>query len=824
MLPAVLAACIAAVNWQHPAGLITEDTLAEVRDKLAHHDWARQVYETEKARVDPWVAVPGDQLRTVFPTICGNVYHNFSCPDCRTRLHFDPFNAEGFHCDTCGKDFPPDTDAGVYPTGDKYHDTMYHGWACLFYQTAASRAMDMAIMGRVDDDQACIERAVELLLLFADTITGLPTDRPDQGQFSRILTYHREGDNKILNDLAVAYELLRGGMKPEERERVEHDVLRRMLEDGMLEPVYTYNHNNVYQWHRTILQTALALEREDLIDWSFGYGAHDPEQQPEHHSLRRVIATHFKPDGAYWELCSGYHLYPLYHFCELAVLSRNLSRMDPERFPAGRYDFTHPESEGGKVIKNALEWFVSMAMPDRTMTIVGDSTVPRSGLDSYAMTAEVGYRYFDVRAVGDYDALRQGKRSWLGLLYGAPEITQQPTTFTSSYLSSGWVSLRNEWEANRVWVGLNALLPGGGHQHSDRLTLSTYSHGKLLALEKATPYNEAVTRRLGTLSPSHNTVTVDMKSSKQGEALAGDEIPEVATFFSGAFLKFAELRADHLYPQTKVYRRSVAVIEDVVIDLFEVEGGTTHDWILHHAGSASTLSIPLEPGDFEPQEWLANGADRVFHAETDGDWSAQWQLDDVTSRLTMLAAEHTHVYTLETYPIGNAMVTPDHPPCQTLCVRRRYHAPFLAVWDAWRDTPNLQSVQRIGQGNALYLKTRSNAYCILFGAGLVDFPGGLALKSDAAVAVLKNDAAVAYAGGTRVHVMTPRGQQGIRLSERGSAEADWSQDRVVGDKVMPIHYDTYGGQDHRRPSAHLAITFEGDLSAASLLSKASASR
>ena len=44
----------------------------------------------------------------------------------------------------------------------------------------------------------------------------------------------------------------------------------------------------------------------------------------------------------------------------------------------------------------------------------------RSGLDSYTMTAEVRYRYFEVRAVGDYDALRQGKRSWLGLLYGAP--------------------------------------------------------------------------------------------------------------------------------------------------------------------------------------------------------------------------------------------------------------------------------------------------------------------------------------------------------------------------------------------------------------------
>jgi MoxR-like ATPase len=81
--------------------------------------------------------------------------------------------------------------------------------------------------------------------------------------------------------------------------------------------------------------------------------------------------------------------------------------------------------------------------------------------------------------------------------------------FTSSQLSSGWVSLRNEWQGNRAWIGLNALIPGGGHQHADRLTLLSYQQGQLLALEKATPYNESVTRNLGTLSPSHSTVTVD---------------------------------------------------------------------------------------------------------------------------------------------------------------------------------------------------------------------------------------------------------------------------------------------------------------------------
>ena len=811
MIVVFLLACFGAVGWQHPAGMITEDTVAEVRAKIAGHELARRAYDEQKSRVEEWVSVSSEKLAKVFPTKRGNVYHNFSCPDDRTRLDFDPFNPGSFHCSTCGKDFSPDTDAGIYPPGNRYHGTMYDGWACLFYLTAPSRVMDMAVMARIENEEKHFDRAIEILLLFAKTIAGLPTDLPGPGGQARILTYQREGDNKILMELAVAYELLRDRMTPEQRARVEKDVLQRMLDDVMLEPIYPYDHNNVYQWHRTIIQTALALDREDLIDWSFGYGDYAPDLKPEHRGLQKIIATHFKPDGAYWELCSGYHLYPMYHFCELAVLSRNLSRMDPARFPPEAYDLTHKDNAGAKVIKAALEWFVSMAMPDRTMTVIGDSMDARSGMDEYVATAEIGYRLFDVRAVGDYEKFREGKRSWTGLLYGAPEIVQRPTPFTSSYLSSGWISLRNEWEGNRVWVGLNALTPGGGHQHADRLSMTWYSHDTLLALEKATPYNESVTRNLGTYSQSHNAVTVDVTSQKQGEALQADEIPEVAVFFSGSFLKFAELRADNLYPQTKVYRRSVAVIEDIVLDLFRVEGGKTHDWIVNHAGPRPKLSVPMQPSSFEPADWLYHGGEEVLHAEVDGDWSARWQVDGVTSRLTMLAGKGTGVFALETYPIENAVVTPEHPPCQTLCVRRTNDAPFLAVWDAWRDSPNLEQVKRVGTGEALFLRTKSNTYYVLFGSGGVEFSDGVALKSNAAFSLVRQWDAVAFAGGTWTEVRSPDGHMRVELDQKGNVAAECPDGTMVCDKTQPIHYDTFGGEDHRRPSAALAVTFAGNL-------------
>ena len=803
----------ATAHWQHPAGLVTSESIAEIKAKLASQDWARRTYASQKAALDPWLAASSEKLRAAFPTRRGNVYHNFSCPTDRCRLLFDPFSPAAFGCPLCRQTFAPETNAGIYPPGDRYHGTMYDGWACLFYETAGGIAAAMGIAARVDSTSAqqYFQRGVEILLLYADTIEHLPTRTDPDPQFSVLLTYHREGDSAVLNDLACAYELLRIAMAPDQRARFERVVLRRMLDDLMLERIYTYNHNNLYQWHRTILQTALALERADLIDWSFGYSQWTPQREPDHHSIRRLLATHFKPDGAYWEMCSGYHLYPLNALCELAVVSRNLALMDSTRFPANDYDLTSSSNPGGQVICNALHWFIALAMPDRTMPTVGDSMAPRAGMDDYYATAEVGYRFFDLKAVGDYERFRNGQRTWAALLYGAPQIVQHPLPFTSSFLSSGWVSLRSSGPDDHAWVGLNALIPGGGHQHADRLTLLNYSQGQLQALEKATPYNENVTRNLGTFSPSHNTVTVDMTTQKHGNTLQGEEIPKVALFFSGPVAAFAELHADHLYPQTRFYRRSVVIIEDLYADLFQVEGGTNHDWMLHHAGLAPQLSVAMTNRAFAPSDWLYHGTTNVCCATVNCAWDARWSAGGVTSRLTMLGSAPSELFTLETYPVDNAVITPRNPPCQSLCVRRHNDSPFLTVGDAWRDQPNLLSVATGDTGPSLLLTTRSNTWYLRFGPGTTRFTDGVTLDTDAAFALLRNRDAILLVHGTRLEVDSPEGKLRVRLAQAATLSAQLSNQVALVELVGDIHYDTCGGTDHYRPAPAVRPAFDGTL-------------
>ena len=80
----------------------------------------------------------------------------------------------------------------------------------------------------------------------------------------------------------------------------------------------------------------------------------------------------------------------------------------------------------------------------------------------------------------------------------------------------------------------------------------------------------------------------------------------------------------------------------------------------------------------------------------------------MTSRLTVLGAAGTDVHALQTYPIDNAVITPQSPPCQTPCVRRTSDEPFLAVGDAWIDKPNLQTVTRGEGGLSLRIQTVTN--------------------------------------------------------------------------------------------------------------------
>ena len=198
-------------------------------------------------------------------------------------------------------------------------------------------------------------------------------------------------------------------------------------------------------------------------------------------------------------------------------------------------------------------------------------------------------------------------------------------------------------------------------------------------------------------------------------------------------------------------------------------------------------------------------------AQLNGTWDARWSVGSVTSRLTMLGAPETEVYTLETYPLDNAIVTPRNPPCQTLCVRRRNDLPFLAVGDAWRGQPNLLAVKAGDAGQSLLLQTRSNSWHLCFGPGKARFADGVTLETDATFALLRNRDAILLVHGTRLEVESPAGTLRASLDQPANLAAEHANSTVTLETAGDVHYDTWGGQDHYRPAPPAKVSFTGTL-------------
>lgn len=702
-------------GWLHPAGMVNRENVQSMRAKVRQYQWAREVQERLVAGAQRWMDTPVERLRELTPTRRGNVYHNFTCPADSARLTFDPFEDKVFKCPTCGETYPADRESTVYPKGDTYHGTLYDGWSCLYFIAISHACWNMGLVYQLTGDEAYAERARDVLLIYADITPQMA--REEVGGSKVIFTYNREGETRIL-EFAAAYDLIRdsGVLSPEQSAHIERDFLKPFCDDVFMDSEMRMDWNNVYWWQLAIAQVGVALEDRHYLDYAFGLGDYSPEKRPEHRSLAYSATHHFRPDGAHFGLNTGYQLYPLTALLQTIALGANLAQQEPERFARAEFDLRDPRNPVGDVARRAVYWYLSLALPDYTMATVGDSMSSRDSLKAYDPIAELAYRYFGVNEVAYYPEMTTTRGLW-GLLWGAPEVVRRQVPFESARLSSGFTALRREYGGKRLYVGLNHLQPGDGHQHADRLGIITYACDRLLGLEKGTPYNDYPAREVARASYGHNTVTVDRQSQPNGSQLRGGQIPEAKWFVSDPEVQFAEAWGDGIYSQTKRYRRAVAIVDDLVVDIFDVVGGETRDWLYHCRGDLS-VGMPMEPQEeFDTPAYVVGGTRQCERATSDGTWQATWLLPatpgapypgrrrPVHHRITMLGAEGTEVYRLGTYPLQRSAagggfaenltgVGGDDAPyaglMQTLLARRTSGgAPFVAIYDTYHSQPSL---------------------------------------------------------------------------------------------------------------------------------------
>ncbi|MGD9496013.1 MAG: hypothetical protein AB7Y46_06870, partial [Armatimonadota bacterium] len=401
-------------GWRHPAGLIDIATLEEVRHKQQTQAWARAVIEALDREVQPWLAQPVERLEELLPKRKTQVYWLLVCPQCRGSLRFDPFDDQAATCPSCGRTWRLSEQSPAAPPEASYAGTLYDGWGCHYLLKLSAKAKELALLHALGADDSYAQRAAEILRIFARHIGPLPV----LGDSHRVIwTYAYEGDMTVLEPLITAYELVRGIdglLSAEDHRTIQQDLIKHWTDSVLrFQADQVQRHNNTYRWLTTVALAGCALEDADYVDWAFGVRAYSPQLRPQHCSLAWLTEQNYLDDGAFWGLCSAYHLYALGPHCEAMVLGRRLSRQMPGLFPPELFDEMDPSHPRARIARNAIKLFTAQCFPDLTMAPFGDMG-GRVSLATYPLTAEIGYRDLGVEEVGSYSAIREGDRGLVG--------------------------------------------------------------------------------------------------------------------------------------------------------------------------------------------------------------------------------------------------------------------------------------------------------------------------------------------------------------------------------------------------------------------------
>ncbi|MBI4908220.1 MAG: heparinase II/III family protein [Acidobacteria bacterium] len=145
-----------------------------------------------------------------------------------------------------------------------------------------------------------------------------------------------------------------------------------------------------------------------------------------------------------------------------------------------------------------------------------------------------------------------------------------------------------QWQAHLTWSG------GYGHQHADHLSLLLFARGKELLSDLGYTHTRYRPWTLATVA--HNTVVIDERNQnmQQGDGALLDfdtSHPRVQLIMASG---------ERAYPQlAKLYSRTLISVDGAyLIDRFEVEGGSIHDYFLH--GDADNGGIAQIEGPSTP--------------------------------------------------------------------------------------------------------------------------------------------------------------------------------------------------------------------------------
>lgn len=292
---------------------------------------------------------------------------------------------------------------------------------------------------------------------------------------------------------------------------------------------------------------------------------------------------------------------------------------------------------------------------------------------------------------------------------------------------------------------------GFGHEHNDTLNLALWACGEELLSELGYTYTY---RGWATGSLGHNLVVVNGGNQLTQPLEGGRAVENPSAAVGGELVNWfpvedgfgvVEATGSDAYPECSVYRRTAMLValdeqHTACVDIFEVTGGSQHDWMAH--GSAEkdktlTFTAPSEPfadslaedgqihipmdtqeqqmrgllTEFDPYGKLSQYWGNIRHVSKlsgSGPWQATFaglQPSDAKLRLHLLAPTDCEVYFGEAPSIRRAKeYLPDiEKYMMPIMTARRtgedLTSRYVAVWEPFSTEPWLEQVELLHDGS-----------------------------------------------------------------------------------------------------------------------------
>ncbi len=203
-------------------------------------------------------------------------------------------------------------------------------------------------------------------------------------------------------------------------------------------------------------------------------------------------------------------------------------------------------------------------------------------------------------AGGDLEAFRGGRADWWTLFHAQEPLAGQAAAASppaSHLFCDGQIAILRAGAdpATRQHVPLTFSKGSYAHGHGDKLAINVLRYGYDFSADLGYPTTWTDIKCGGweKHTASHCTVMLD----EQGQRM--NAVGKLALLALHRPCDVVEASCEGAYPQSSVYRRTVALVRDeageplYTADIFRIAGATTRDYLFHSLGSPEDLTVSL---------------------------------------------------------------------------------------------------------------------------------------------------------------------------------------------------------------------------------------